>query len=145
VGQDRLSAEDYAKSILNKIDEVPKSQFRALHKIEKEKLRVAKAYNKKVWERSFQVGGLVWKTILPLGTRGSKFGKWSPSWEGPYRITGIALGNVYFVETREGRGLTKALNGKYLKSIIPAYGKELEVLIADGKIHWAGNRDQKET
>jgi hypothetical protein len=48
VGQDRLSAEDYAKSILNKIDEVPKSQFRALHKIEKEKLRVAKAYNKKV-------------------------------------------------------------------------------------------------
>jgi hypothetical protein len=43
--QDRLSAEDYVESMFNRIDEVPESRFRALHEIEKEKLRVAKAYN----------------------------------------------------------------------------------------------------
>jgi hypothetical protein len=40
---------------------------------------VAKAYNKKVRPKSFQVGELVWKTVLPLRSRDSKFGKWSPS------------------------------------------------------------------
>jgi hypothetical protein len=34
----------------------------------------------------FQVGKLVWKIVLPLGTKDIKFGKWSPSWEGPYKI-----------------------------------------------------------
>jgi hypothetical protein len=120
MGQDRLSAQDYVESMFNRIDEVPESRFRALHEIEKEKLRVAKAYNKKVREKIFQVGELVWKTIFPLETRSIKFGKWSPSWEGPYRIIGIALGNAYFVETLEGRGLAKAINGKYLKKYYPS-------------------------
>jgi hypothetical protein len=119
-GQDKLSTEDYAESMLTRIDEIPESRFRALHEIEKEKIRAAKAYNKKVTEKTFQVGELVWKTILPLGTRSSKFGKWSPSWEGPYRVIGIEPGNTYFVETLEGRKLTKALDGKYLKRYFPS-------------------------
>jgi hypothetical protein len=75
-----------------------------------------KAYNKKVRGKSFQIGDLVWKMILPLGTRDNKHGKWSPTWEGPYKVIEIVLGNSYFVETLEGKGLTKALNGKYLKN-----------------------------
>jgi hypothetical protein len=66
-------------------------------------------------EKSFQVGDLVWKTILPLGTRSGKFGKWSPSWEGPISVTWVVLGNAYFVEDLEGHMLLKSLNGKYLK------------------------------
>ena len=53
--------------------------MKALKEIEKDKLRVARAYNKKVKDKSFQVGDLVWKTILPLGMKSNKFGKWSPS------------------------------------------------------------------
>jgi hypothetical protein len=53
--------------MMDKIDEILESQFRALREIEKEKLRVAKAYNKRVREKSFQIGELVWKMILPLG------------------------------------------------------------------------------
>jgi hypothetical protein len=33
-----------------------------------EKVKIAKAYNKCVVEKSFQMGDLVWKMILPLGT-----------------------------------------------------------------------------
>jgi hypothetical protein len=52
--------------------------------------------------KSFQLEELVWKMILPMRTRDIKFGKWSTSWEGPFRVVGIVLSNVYFVETLEG-------------------------------------------
>jgi hypothetical protein len=42
-------------------------------------VKIAETYNKCVVEKSFQVGDLVWKMILPLGTESGKFGKWSPS------------------------------------------------------------------
>ena len=48
-----------------------------MKEIEKDKLRVARDYNKKVRAKSFQVGELVWKTILTFGTKSNKFGKWS--------------------------------------------------------------------
>jgi hypothetical protein len=66
-GQDNLLAEEYTELMMGKIDDIPESRFRALREI-KEKLKIAKAYNKHVIEKSFQVGDLVWKTILPLGT-----------------------------------------------------------------------------
>jgi hypothetical protein len=69
-----------------------------LEEIEKEKIKIAKAYNKRVMENLFQVGDLVWKMILPLGTRSGKFGKWSPRWEGPFKVIRIVPGNAYIVE-----------------------------------------------
>jgi hypothetical protein len=67
--------------MLDRLDEVSDERVKALGEIEIDKLRVAKAYNKRVKEKSFQVGDLVWKTILPIGSRSSKFRKWSPNWE----------------------------------------------------------------
>ena len=49
--------------MLDRLDEVADDRLHALAEIEKEKLRVAKAYKKRVKEKSFQVGDLVWKTI----------------------------------------------------------------------------------
>jgi hypothetical protein len=66
------------------------------------KILVAGAYNKKVKMKSFQVCDLVWKTILPAGNRDHKFGKWSPSWEGPYKIVKVIPGNSYVLETLRG-------------------------------------------
>jgi hypothetical protein len=106
--------------MMDKIDDVPKSRFKALEEIQREKVKIAKAYNKRVVEKSFQVRDLVWKTILPLGTRSGKFGKWSPSWEGPFRVIRGVPGNAYFVENLEGYSLSKALNGKYLKRYYPS-------------------------
>jgi hypothetical protein len=69
--------------------------------------------------KSFQVADLVWKMILPLGTRSGMFGKWSPSWEGPFRVIWVVPGNAYFIKNLEGYSLPKALNGKYLKHYYP--------------------------
>ena len=62
--QNDLSAVNYYDLMIDNIDEVSDKRMQALKEIEKDKLRVARAYNKKVKGKSFQIGDLVWKTIL---------------------------------------------------------------------------------
>ena len=118
--QNDLSAVDYHDMMMDNIDEITDKRLKALKEIEKDKLRVARAYNKKVKLKSFQVGDLVWKTILPLGMKSNKFGKWSPSWEGPYKIIKVISGNSYMMETLQGERLPRAINGRYLKKFYPS-------------------------
>jgi hypothetical protein len=120
MGQDYLLAKEYTKLMMDKVDKAPERRLKAWEEIEKEKVKIAKAYTKCVVEKLFQVGDLVWKMILPLGTRSGKFGKWSPSWEGPFRVIQVVPGNAYFVEDHEGHSLLKALNVKYLKRYYPS-------------------------
>jgi hypothetical protein len=70
---------DYHDLMMDNIDELTDKRMVALKEIEKDKIIVAKAYNKKVKAKSFQVGDLVLKIVLPLRSRDRKFGKWSPS------------------------------------------------------------------
>jgi hypothetical protein len=81
--------------MMDNIGEVIDKMLVALGEIEKENIIVKKTYNKKVKAKSFQVGNLVWKTVLPLRSRDQKFRKWSPSWEGLYKITHVIAGNAY--------------------------------------------------
>ena len=118
--QNDLTTVDYYDLLMDNIDEVSYKRLQALKEIEKDKLRVARAYDEKVRAKSFQVGELVWKTILPLGTKSNKFTKWSPSWEGPYKIVNVIFGNSYMVETMQGERLPRARNGRYLKKYYPS-------------------------
>jgi hypothetical protein len=77
--QDELSVVDYHNLMLDRLDEVSDERVKALGEIERDKLRVARAYNKKVKERSFHVGDLVWRMILTIRSRSNKFEKWSPN------------------------------------------------------------------
>ena len=110
---------DYYNLMMNNIYEVTNNRMKALKEIEKDKLWVARAYNKKVKDKSFQVVDLVWNTILSLGMKSNKFGKWSPSWEGPYRIIKVIFGNSYMMDTLQGDRLPRAINGRYLKKYYP--------------------------
>jgi hypothetical protein len=95
--QNELSAIDYHNLMLDRLDKMSDERIKALGEIERDKLRVVKAYNKRVKEKLFKVGDLVWKTILPIGSRSNKFRKCSPNWEGPYGIEEVILGNSYMV------------------------------------------------
>jgi hypothetical protein len=77
--QNDLFAIMYHDLMMDNVNEVTDKGLKALKKMEKDKAWVAKAYNKKVKSKSFQVEELVWKTILPIGSKSSKFGKWSPN------------------------------------------------------------------
>ncbi|KAA3452374.1 Transposon Ty3-I Gag-Pol polyprotein [Gossypium australe] len=63
---------------------------------------------------------LVWKALLPIGTKYSAFGKWSPNWEGPFRIFKCVPGNAYILKTLLGEEFTAAINGRYLKKYYPS-------------------------
>jgi hypothetical protein len=76
------------------IDGVHESQLNVLKEVQKEMLRTAKVYNKRVMIRSFQIGDLVWKMILSIGKHDNRFDKWSPSWEGPYTVSKVVPGNA---------------------------------------------------
>jgi hypothetical protein len=58
-----LSVIDYHNLILGRLGEVSDEIIKSLSETERDKLRVARAYNKKVKEKSFQVANLVWKII----------------------------------------------------------------------------------
>jgi hypothetical protein len=66
-----LSSVDYHNLMLDRLDE----RVNALGEIERDKLRVARAYNMRVKEKLFHVRDLVWKIILPNGSRSNKFRK----------------------------------------------------------------------
>jgi hypothetical protein len=113
------------------IDEVTDKRLQALRGIEKDKIRVVKAYNKKVKLKSFQVGDLIWKMIMPISAKDHKFGKRSPSWEGSYNIVKVIIGNSYLVETLWGERLHRALNGRYLNKYYPTVWQEASLVSAD--------------
>jgi hypothetical protein len=73
--QNDLTVGYYYNLMMGNIDEVINKRLVALGEIEKDKIMVGKAYNKKVKAKSFQVGDLVWKTVLPLRSRDRKFDK----------------------------------------------------------------------
>jgi len=73
--QDQLIADDYATLMKDELDDLAEHRLRALISIEENKKRVAKWYGKKVKAKEFADGDLVWKLILPIGTKSLKFGK----------------------------------------------------------------------
>jgi len=79
----------------DEMDDLAGHRLKALMRIEENKKRVAIWYDKKVKAKEFADGDLVWKLILPIGTKSSNFEKCSPNWEGPYRINRSAPGNAY--------------------------------------------------
>jgi hypothetical protein len=104
--------------MLDRLDETLDERIKALGDIERDKLRLARAYNKKIKKKSFQVGDLFWKMILPIRSKSNKFGKWSPNWEGPYRIEEVIPKNSYMVQSIQGTSLPRALNEKSLKKVL---------------------------
>jgi hypothetical protein len=72
--------------MFDRLDEASDERIKALDEINRDTLRVARAYNKIIKEKLFQVGDLVWKTIFPIESKCNKFRNWSPNWEGPYII-----------------------------------------------------------
>ena len=59
--QNDLTVGDYHDLMMDNIDEMTNKRMLALREIEKDKIIVAKAYNKKVKARTCQVENLVWK------------------------------------------------------------------------------------
>ena len=102
------------------LEDLASHRLNALVNVEANKARVARWYDKKVKVKNFAQGDLLWKLILLIRSKDLKFSKWSPTWEGPYKINRCVPGNAYILEMLEGEQFSRALNGKYLKRYYPS-------------------------
>ena len=84
--QDQLATDDYVTLMKDELEDLAGHCLKALVNIEENTKRVCRWYDKRVKVKEFTDGDLLWKLILPMGTKSLKFRKWSPNWEGPYRI-----------------------------------------------------------
>ena len=94
--QNDLSAEIYKNLMIDDLEDMSSLRLHALENIKANKLRIVKYYNKKVKGKQFSKGDLVWKVKLLIRSKDSKFGKWSPNWEEPYRIKHVRLAMLIF-------------------------------------------------
>ena len=84
--QNDLSADDYAALMNINTDDSAELRLWALKRIKDNKAKVARFVNKKVKPKNFQTGDLVWELVLPIGSKDPAYGKWSSSWQGPFRV-----------------------------------------------------------
>jgi hypothetical protein len=73
--QNDLTAEEYVALMNDNIEDLTELRLWSLEKIKENKAKVARAYNKKVKPKEFQVGDLVWEEVLPLRTKDEAYGK----------------------------------------------------------------------
>ncbi|CAI9771431.1 unnamed protein product [Fraxinus pennsylvanica] len=79
--QHKLSDGEYTESLVQNLLELDELKLDVLDRLQVQKQRMTKFYNKKVIAKSFSLGELVWKTILHLDSKDPKYGKWSPNWK----------------------------------------------------------------
>ncbi|CAL9012730.1 unnamed protein product [Prunus brigantina] len=90
--QHKLVGEEYSQAMLMELEGLDASRIDTLNKLLAGKQAVSRAYNKRVKNKSFEEGEIVWKAVLPLGTHIAGYGKWSPTWEGPFILSKQTLG-----------------------------------------------------
>lgn len=71
-------------------------------------------YNRKARLRYFKIGDFVLKKVFQ-STKAANARKLSPTWEGPYKIHGIAGKGAYELETMDGKILPSHWNAVHLK------------------------------
>ena len=117
--QDELPIDTYWDLMFDELNELHDDRITALENVIRQKERIAKIYGNKIKYKSFKVDELVWKVILPMDKKCREFGKWSPKWEGPFKVVKVFSGNAYaLVEVNSGFRI-KSINGKYLKPYKP--------------------------
>ena len=85
----------------------------------RQKEKVARLYNRRIRFKKFKEGDLVWKVILPIDKHSRAFGKWSPNWEGLFKVTKKYAGNAYAIVDVNSNLKVPAINEKYLKEYKP--------------------------
>ncbi|XP_034218972.1 protein NYNRIN-like [Prunus dulcis] len=95
----------YNQAMAQELDDLEEVRLDALDKLKAQKETVSRAYDKKTKAKSFEVRDLVWKTILPTRSKDPKFGKWSPTWEGPFLIHQILRKIAYKLSTEMGESM----------------------------------------
>lgn len=73
-----------------------------------------RAYNKRVKQKTFGKGDLVWQIILPVTTNDPRYGKWLLNWEGPFIVYKVLDKGAYYLKDLKGQIHRSLSNSKFL-------------------------------
>nr|KYP69038.1 hypothetical protein KK1_022688 [Cajanus cajan] len=113
--QNDLPIEDYWNLMYDELISLEEERLLALQNMVQQKERIEKTYNKRVKMRSFRVGDLVLKVILPMDQKSRHLSKWSYNWEGPFKIEQVYSKKAYIIKEINSNATSRVINGKYLK------------------------------
>ena len=122
-----LNPQEYSEAVMMELEAFDGKILQELDHIMIQKKNVARAYNKWVRKKSFEEGELVWKVVLPIGAKDRELGKWSPNWEGPFKVQQVLFGNAYWLSSLEKEPHKRFINGKYLKKYFPIIWEMLDI------------------
>ena len=74
-----LTPQEYNEAMMMELKSEDDRRIQAFPCMLVQKNKVAQNYNKIVKRKSFEVGDIVWKIILPVGSKDIELGKWSPN------------------------------------------------------------------
>ncbi|XP_058725880.1 uncharacterized protein LOC131597187 [Vicia villosa] len=117
--QNDMAIDEYWNLMLDELVELDEERLIALDRLIKQKEKVANAYNKKVKTKMFALDDYVWKVILPMDQKYKSLGKWSPYWEGLFKIVQVFTNNAYEIKELSEDCRILRINGKYLKKYKP--------------------------
>ena len=124
--QNSLTPQEYSEVMMMELKSIDDRRMQAFNHMLVQKNKVTQTYNKRVKRKSFQVGDLIWKIILPIGSKNRELGKRSPNWEGPFKVHQVLLGNAYQLASLQGEPRKRFINGKYLKKYFPTIWEIIE-------------------
>ncbi|CAL5421241.1 unnamed protein product [Camellia sinensis] len=101
-----------------RLEALEEKHDRAAKVMERYHESIARAYNQTVIPRKFEEGDLVWKIVDPI-MRGQPLPKFSPKWEGPYKVVRASSSGYYKLVRVEDGFRTGPLNAKFIKHYYP--------------------------
>jgi len=117
--QMEIPIDQYWNMMLDETVDVDKEMLMDLEVLLIHKECVAKACNKRVKSKSFNIGYFVWKVLLLIDKKDRVLGKWSPNWEGPFKILQVFSIGAYEIKELASDNRIFKINGKYLKKYKP--------------------------
>ncbi|XP_070036336.1 uncharacterized protein [Nicotiana tomentosiformis] len=111
--QIEIKDDEWIKARLEKLTMIDEKRMVAVCHGQLYQQRIARAYNKKVRPRKFEMGQLVLRRILPHNEE--EKGKFAPNWKGPYIIRKLLPKGALYLGDIEGNDPETAVNADAVK------------------------------
>ncbi|XP_070002700.1 uncharacterized protein [Nicotiana sylvestris] len=104
---------EWVKTLLEQLTMIDEKRMAAVCHRQLYQQRMARAYNKKVWPRNFEVGQLVLRRILPHHEETK--GNFAPNWKGTYIIRKLLPKGALYLGNIEGNDPETTVNADAIK------------------------------
>ncbi|KAM1615172.1 hypothetical protein ACFX2K_024451 [Malus domestica] len=115
IEQSSLSSAEYNQAMLQELEDLEEDRIDAYNLLMAQKKIAERAYNQRVKQKMFDEGELVWQTVLPVGIKDLRFGKWSLNLEGLFIVHKVLGKGAYHLKDRTSVIHRLPINGKFLK------------------------------